>query len=166
MVVWSYPRGGGLSKSGETALDVVAYAAHIAALMGAHIIKVKPPADHIEQQEAKKYYEDQDFSTLESRIAHVIKSAFDGRRIVIFSGGAAKGEEAVVQEIGQIAAGGGFGSIIGRNAFQRPKAEAHALLDKIATFTKKRLPNVPLAPYPAGLRRCSPGLPPLDWPGR
>ncbi len=31
VVVWSYPRGSGLSKEGETAVDVVAYAAQIAA---------------------------------------------------------------------------------------------------------------------------------------
>ena len=131
VVFWSYPRGGGLSKSGETALDVVAYAAHMAALMGAHIIKVKPPADHIEQEAAKPYYETIVSNTLEARITHVIQSAFDGRRIVIFSGGAAKSEDAVLKEIGHIAKGGGFGSIIGRNAFQRSKADAYVLLEKI-----------------------------------
>ena len=40
VVIWSYPRGGDLSKPGETALDVCAYAAHIACLLGGHIIKV------------------------------------------------------------------------------------------------------------------------------
>ncbi|MGN6376420.1 MAG: class I fructose-bisphosphate aldolase, partial [Sphingomonas sp.] len=55
-VIWSYPRGGELSKEGETALDVAAYAAHMAAEIGAHIIKVKLPSDHIEQKEAKKVY--------------------------------------------------------------------------------------------------------------
>src|SRR5438552_11598224 len=38
-VIWSYPRGSQISKEGETALDVVAYAAQIAAQLGAHIIK-------------------------------------------------------------------------------------------------------------------------------
>ena len=57
VVIWSYPRGSGLSKQGETAIDVVAYAAQIAAQLGAHIIKVKLPTDHIEQDAARKIYE-------------------------------------------------------------------------------------------------------------
>lgn len=44
VVVWSYPRGSSLSKEGETAIDVVGYAAQIAAQLGAHIIKVKLPS--------------------------------------------------------------------------------------------------------------------------
>jgi len=129
-VVWAYPRGGGLSKEGETGLDVVAYAAQIAAQMGAHIIKVKPPTAFLEQPEAKKVYEKFDLprATLSDRIRHVVQAAFNGRRIVIFSGGEAKSTEAVLAEVKEIAAGGGFGSIMGRNAFQRPKPEALALL--------------------------------------
>jgi class I fructose-bisphosphate aldolase len=133
VVVWAYPRGGTLSKAGETALDVVAYGAHISALLGAHIIKVKPPSAHIEQPEARPAYEKSgvDYSSLRNRIAHVVQSAFDGRRIVIFSGGASRGDDAVLDEIRSIRDGGGRGSIMGRNTFQRPRAEALALLDKI-----------------------------------
>ena len=131
VVVWSYPRGGGLSKQGETSLDVIAYAAHIAALMGAHIIKVKPPKPQIEQDAARPHYENREWSRLEDRIAHVIQSAFDGRRIVIFSGGEAKGTDAVYEEIAAIARGGGHGSIIGRNAFQRPRKDALAMLEQL-----------------------------------
>lgn len=133
VVVWSYPRGAAISSAGETAVDVVAYAAHIAAQLGAHIIKVKPPTDHIEQDAARKVYEAEgvDVSSLDKRIAHVIQAAFGGRRIVIFSGGAAKGTEAVLEEIGHLHAGGGFGSIIGRNSFQRPKAEGMDLLKQV-----------------------------------
>ena len=135
VVVWSYPRGSGISSAGETAIDVVAYAAQIAAQLGAHIIKVKPPTDHIEQDAARKVYEAEGvpIGTLAERVSHVVQSAFNGRRIVIFSGGAAKGREGVLEEIQGIADGGGFGSIIGRNSFQRPKAEAidllHAVMD-------------------------------------
>ena len=91
VVVWSYPRGAGVSKDGETAIDVVAYAAQIAAQLGAHVIKVKPPTAHIEQAEAKKVYEKEKIpvGTLAERARHVVQSAFNGRRIVIFSGGAA-----------------------------------------------------------------------------
>lgn len=130
-VIWSYPRGGTLSKDGELALDVGAYAAHMAALLGAHIIKVKLPTDHIEQKEAKKVYEGFDASTQAKRVAHVVKSCFNGRRIVVFSGGAAKGADAVYQDARDIRDGGGNGSIIGRNTFQRPRDEALAMLDKI-----------------------------------
>ena len=133
VVVWSYPRGSGISSKGETAIDVVAYAAQIAAQLGAHIIKVKPPTDHIEQDAARKVYEAEgiDVSSLDKRIAHVIQAAFGGRRIVIFSGSAAKGTEAVLEEIRGLHAGGGFGSIIGRNSFQRPKAEGMDLLKQV-----------------------------------
>lgn len=131
VVLWSYPRGGNLSKEGETAVDVTAYAAHLAALLGAHIIKVKPPAAHIEQKEAKEALKGVDLSTLDKRIAHVMQSAFNGRRIVVFSGGAAKGTDAVLDEIRQVAAGGSNGSIIGRNSFQRDKEDALQLLNTI-----------------------------------
>lgn len=139
VVIWSYPRGGDLSKQGETAVDVTAYAAHMAALLGAHIIKVKPPTDFIEQDEAKKIYEscNIDISTLEKRIAHVMTSSFDGRRIVVFSGGASKGIDSLLSDIEQIHSGGANGSIIGRNTFQRPKAEALKLLDQIIDIYKK-----------------------------
>lgn len=139
VVVWSYPRGSGISSQGETAIDVVAYAAQIAAQLGAHVIKVKPPAEHIEQDAARKVYEAENIpiATLEDRIAHVVQSAFGGRRIVIFSGGAAKGTEAVLEEITSIAKGGGFGSIIGRNSFQRPKAEAIEMLNTVQNIYRE-----------------------------
>ena len=133
-VIWSYPRGGQISKEGETALDVVAYAAQIAAQLGAHIIKVKLPTDHLEQAAAKKVYEMQQISikTLAERVRHVVQSAFDGRRIVIFSGGATKEDDnALLEEARAIRDGGGFGSIIGRNSFQRKKADALKLLRTI-----------------------------------
>jgi len=138
VVVWSYPRGGGLSKSGETALDVTAYAAHIAAELGAHIIKVKLPTDALEQAAAKKVYESTEIAraTLTERVSHVIKSTFDGRRVVIFSGGALNPvDDSILDEARAIRDGGGFGSIVGRNAFQRPKESAMKLLgDMMAIY--------------------------------
>ncbi len=133
VVVWSYPRGGNLSKDGETGLDIVAYAAHMAALMGAHIIKVKPPTDHLELGAAETVYKTQgiDASTLPARIAHVMQCAFAGKRIVVFSGGAAKGLDGLYDEVRQLRDGGANGSIIGRNTFQRPREEALAMLDQI-----------------------------------
>jgi class I fructose-bisphosphate aldolase len=132
-IVWSYPRGGKLSKDGELAIDVVAYSAHIACLLGAHIVKVKLPTAHIEQAEAKKAYASVKIDTLADRVRHVVQACFDGKRIVIFSGGATKGTDAVLDEIRAIKDGGGNGSIMGRNAFQRPRAEGTQLLrDAIA----------------------------------
>ena len=134
VVVWSYPRGSSLSKEGETAIDVVAYAAQIAAQLGAHVIKVKLPSAHIEQDAARKVYEKIGIpiATQADRVRHVIQSSFDGRRIVIFSGGAKKDkDEDVFDDARAIRDGGGFGSIIGRNSFQRPKERALTFLETI-----------------------------------
>jgi fructose-bisphosphate aldolase, class I len=133
VVVWSYPRGSALSKEGETAVDVVAYAAQIAAQLGAHIIKVKLPTAHLEQAAAKKVYEAEQvpIKTLAERVRHVVQSSFDGRRIVIFSGGAKSDDKNVFEEARAIRDGGGFGSIIGRNSFQRPKADAIKFLQTV-----------------------------------
>ncbi len=130
VVVWSYPRGSGLGKEGETALDVTAYAAHIAAQLGAHIIKVKLPTAYVEQPAARKVYEKESVpaGTLAERVRHVVQAAFAGRRIVVFSGGAAERDEVVFEQVRAIRDGGGFGSIIGRNSFQRRKPEALAFL--------------------------------------
>jgi class I fructose-bisphosphate aldolase len=134
VVVWSYPRGSDLSKDGETALDVVGYAAHIAAQLGANIIKVKLPTAHLEQAAAREVYEKQQvpIGALPDRVRHVVQCAFAGRRIVIFSGGAANFDDAaLLEEIRGIHAGGGFGSILGRNSFQRPKDKALEMLNAV-----------------------------------
>ena len=132
-VIWSYPRGGTLSKEGETAMDICAYAAHLACLMGAHIVKVKPPTDTLFLDAAKKVYDTQkiDIAELAARISHVVQSCFNGKRIVVFSGGEAKDLEGIFREVRAIRDGGGNGSIIGRNTFQRPRDEALAMLDSI-----------------------------------
>lgn len=137
-VVWSYPRGGKISKDGETALDIVAYAAHMAALMGATIIKVKPPKAMIDLEAAKGAYQKAEvpMDAMSQRIRHVMQAAFDGKRLVVFSGGEAKGTEGLLEEIKQIRDGGGHGSIIGRNSFQRPKPQALELLDTVIRIYK------------------------------
>jgi class I fructose-bisphosphate aldolase len=138
VVVWSYPRGGNISKDGETAIDIVSYAAHMAALVGAHIIKVKPPTPHIELEEAKKVYESENIpiEKLSDRIRHVVQSCFQGRRLVVFSGGTAKDEDSLLKEIKDLYLGGASGSIIGRNSFQRKYDDALSLLNKITTIYK------------------------------
>ncbi len=131
VVIWSYPRGGDLSKPAETAVDICAYAAHMAALLGAHIIKVKPPTNVIGLEAAKKSYENIPTGTLTERIRHVVQACFNGRRIVVFSGGEAKDLDTLYGEIRELRDGGANGSIIGRNTFQRPREEALALLNEI-----------------------------------
>ena len=138
-ILWAYPRGAGLSKDGETAADVTAYAAQIAAQLGAHVIKIKPPKDHVEQAEAKKVFEKYAIptKTLSDRVRHCVQSAFNGKRIVIFSGGEAKGTDELLAEVKEIAKGGAFGSIMGRNAFQRPRPEALKLLGDVMKIFKE-----------------------------
>ncbi|TAK98075.1 MAG: class I fructose-bisphosphate aldolase [Rhodospirillaceae bacterium] len=140
VVVWSYPRGKYVTKDGELGLDVIAYGAHMAALMGAHIIKVKLPSDHLDQAEAKKVYEAHNIprATLTERVAHIVQSCFGGRRIVVFSGGGKKGEDSLFDDAKAIRDGGGNGSIIGRNSFQRPYGDAMTLLGKLIDIYKGR----------------------------
>jgi class I fructose-bisphosphate aldolase len=139
-VIWSYPRGEAITKDGETAIDVAAYAAQIAALLGAHVIKIKLSTDHLMLGEAKKVYESQaiDVATQAARVRHCMQASFNGRRIVVFSGGAKKGEDSVYDDARAIRDGGGNGSIIGRNSFQRPRADALAMLNKLVDIYKGR----------------------------
>lgn len=136
VVIWSYPRGGGMSSMGETALDIVAYGAHMACLLGAHIVKCKLPSAHLENEEAKKIYIQENIprETLQDRVRHVVQCCFNGRRLVIFSGGESKDLSGVYEEAQAIHNGGGHGSIIGRNCFKRPRQEALALLESLITL--------------------------------
>ncbi len=138
VVVWSYPRGSSLSKAGETAIDVEAYAAHIACQLGAHIVKVKLPTDHIEIEKNKEIYEKYKIpiNELSERVSHIVQSAFNGKRIIIFSGGPKADYNQIIDEVKAIKKGGGFGSIIGRNSFQRPKQEALKLLNEVMDIYK------------------------------
>jgi class I fructose-bisphosphate aldolase len=132
VVIWSYARGN-VTKTGETALDIIAYGAHMATLLGAHIIKVKLPTDELELSAAKTVYEKQAIprKTQAERVAHIMQSCFAGRRMVVFSGGEAKTLDDVYRDVQAIHDGGGTGSIMGRNAFQRPRAEALGMLTHI-----------------------------------
>lgn len=140
VVVWSYARGN-MSKEGETAIDTIAYGAHVAALMGAHIIKVKLPTDHLENREAKNEYiaHKVDLSTLSARVHHVVQACFKGRRLVVFSGGISKGLQEVYEDARAIREGGGNGSIIGRNAFRRPREEAMKMLETLIQIYQGKL---------------------------
>jgi len=137
-VIWSYPRGEALDSNGETAIDIAAYAAQIAALLGAHIIKIKLSTDHLSLPAAKKVYEDEkiDIATQAARVKHCMDASFAGRRIVVFSGGSKKGADSVYDDARAIRDGGGNGSIIGRNTFQRSREDALAMLAKLVDIYK------------------------------
>lgn len=134
VILWSYPRGGNLSKAGETAIDICAYAAYMAAVLGAHIIKVKLPTSHLENLAAKKVYQlaKIPISTLSQRVSHIMQSCFNGKRLVVFSGGAAKSVDELLSEVTAVKTGGGSGSIIGRNSFQRPYQDGLNMLEQIS----------------------------------
>ncbi len=141
VVLWSYARGGKVSSpEGETAIDTISYAAHMAALLGAHIIKVKLQTDHLDGKESGKAYKDNniDISTSAARVKDVVNSCFAGKRLVVFSGGSTKGANAVYDDARAIRDGGGNGSIIGRNTFQRPREEALEMLANIVEIYKGR----------------------------
>ncbi len=135
-IIWAYARGG-MPKEDETAVDVIAYSAQIACQLGAHVVKVKPPIARVGRDDTRKHYESIPIEKLSDRIRHVVQSAFNGKRIVIFSGGEAKGTKEVLEEIEQIHAGGGMGSIMGRNAFQRPFDEAVKLLRDVMAIYRR-----------------------------
>ena len=138
-VVWSYPRDGDLTKQGETSLDISAYATHMAALIGAHFIKVKLPSNSFEQDGIEELYKQSgvDFSVLSNRVKHIKQCALNGRRIVIFSGGGKKVSTSVQEDAIAIAKGGGNGSIIGRNSFQREKQDAGNMLQSVINIYRE-----------------------------
>jgi class I fructose-bisphosphate aldolase len=130
-VVWSYPRGEDLPKEAETALDICAYAAHMASLLGAHIVKVKPPSEYIHSVEVRKVLSGIDYSMMRDRISHIVRSCFNGRRMVVFSGGVYADESELLSDIRELCLGGATGSIVGRNVFQRDRDSAMALINDI-----------------------------------
>tara|TARA_Y100000590_G_C15667898_1_gene995141 strand:+ start:430 stop:1335 length:906 start_codon:yes stop_codon:yes gene_type:complete len=136
-VLWSYARGN-MSKKGETAINIISYAAHMACLCGAHIVKVKLPTSFLEEDSTKDVFIKNNIKidTQIDRVKLIKKSCFNGRRIVVFSGGDAKNENELLEEVKAIKAGGGNGSIVGRNCFQRSRNEALELIDKMINIYK------------------------------
>ena len=136
-----YARGSGLipassetaSKDIETAVDVIAYGVQIACLLGAHIVKCKTPKPIVGMKDSIKrgVYKNVSTGTVEDCIRIIMKAGFNGHRIVINSGGEARETGAILEEVRQLSSGGSFGSIVGRNAFQRSHNEAVELLHKI-----------------------------------
>lgn len=141
VIIWSYPRGGNISKKGETSMDIVSYGAHMACLLGAHIVKCKLPTGDIEDEEVKTLYQNHRIlyrhDNRDTPVANVVRSCFAGRRLVIFSGGASKSVEDVLNDTRDIHQNGGHGSIIGRNCFQRPRFEALEMIRQMIEIYKE-----------------------------
>lgn len=134
VVFWVYPRGVGIPDGKETTTDIIAYGATLGANLGGHIIKVKLPTTEgygLASNEKLDIYTNRSLETLADRVEVVVKSAYNGHRIIIHSGGATKSTEEVLSEIQSLKEGGAFGSIMGRNVFQRPTAEAIELLHQV-----------------------------------
>lgn len=134
VIVWSYARGKDLSKDDETAMDVISYSAHMACLANAHIVKVKLPTCYLKDRSLEDSY--QNLNNLTDRVKHIVRSCFEGKRLVIFSGGASKDDNELYEEVHAIKLGGGSGSIIGRNGFQRKKSDALTMFEKILKVYK------------------------------
>jgi fructose-bisphosphate aldolase, class I len=75
------------------------------------IVEVKPRTEQIERDEARKSLERADMA---DRL-RAVQSCFDGRRVVISSGGEAKNDKTILKEVRGIGQGGAFGSIRCRN---------------------------------------------------
>jgi fructose-bisphosphate aldolase, class I len=133
VICWSYPRGANIPKEAETAADITTYAAHLAAQMGAHILYLKLPTERIEHEDTRILYEKHGvkLTTLEDRIRHVLQGAFQGRRIVLFSGGPRGDADIILNEAIAIRNAGANGQMIGRNAFQRSRESALELFEKL-----------------------------------
>lgn len=140
VVIWSYPRGN-MSKAGETSFDMVSYGAHMAALLGAHVIKVKLPTDYLETEGGKEGVKigKIPIATLADRVRYIKQACFNNRRLVVFSGGESKDDNSVLDDARAIHQGGGDGSIMGRNLFQRSKPEALELIKKLVAIYRTAL---------------------------
>jgi len=114
----------------------------MAALLGAHIIKVKLPTAHLEQAAAaEEYVQNQvDISTLQARVRHVVEACFQGRRLVVFFWRGGENSRCTLQSSHGCPSGGGNGllDVIGRNAFRRPLPQSLNLLHNLIKFIDHR----------------------------
>ena len=90
--------------------------------------------------EAKKVYEEQeiDISTQAARVQHCMDSCLQRPADRGVLGRREDGADAVYDNARAIRDGGGNGSIIGRNTFQRPRDEALEMLGKLVEIYKGR----------------------------
>lgn len=128
VIVWSYPRGSAIkTKGGRDSLYAVAYAARVAAEVGADLVKINFPKPG-RSEGAPKPYDEWDLEPLEAA-RHAIESA--QRTPVLISGGEKEDDEAIVEKARQSFEAGATGLIFGRNMFQRKLDDALRLCDRL-----------------------------------
>jgi len=136
LIVWAYPRGAAIeAKGGKDSFYAVDYAARTASELGADVVKVNFP--HPEKRAAVKPAYDAEFSS-QAAIDAVVRSA--NRTLVLVSGGAKAGDEAMLDKARQSMDAGATGLIFGRNVWQRPHDESLRFIDQLKEI---------LAKYPA-----------------
>ena len=109
--------------------------------LGAHVIKVKLPTDYLETEGGKEGVKigKIPIATLADRVRYIKQACFNNRRLVVFSGGESKDDNSVLDDARAIHQGGGDGSIMGRNLFQRSKPEALELIKKLVAIYRTAL---------------------------
>ncbi|WP_340681424.1 fructose-bisphosphate aldolase [Amycolatopsis coloradensis] len=120
LIVWAYPRGAAIeAKGGKDSFYAVDYAARTASELGADVVKVNFP--HPEKRAAVPSSYDEEFTTQQA-IDAVVRSA--NRTLVLVSGGAKLGDEAMLEKAHESMDAGATGLIFGRNVWQREHDES------------------------------------------
>ena len=119
IIMWAYPRGTFVSKTGgKNSLYAVDYAARVACELGADVVKVNYPQM---SDKSPAPYNEMKLNELEAA-TKVVKSA--GKTLVIFSGGSKVTKDQLMDNVRTGMEAGGVGLIFGRNMWQRPMEEA------------------------------------------
>ena len=127
LIVWAYPRGSAIeSKGGKDSFYAVDYAARTASELGADVVKVNFP--HPEKRTGVKAPYEGDFSSQDA-IDAVVRSA--NRTLLLVSGGAKAGDEAMLDKARQSMAAGATGLIFGRNVWQRPLEQSLRFVEQL-----------------------------------
>jgi len=133
LIVWAYPRGSAIeAKGGKDSFYAVDYAARTASELGADVVKVNFP--HPEKRAGVKAPYDAMYSSQQA-IDAVVRSA--NRTLVLVSGGAKAGDEAMLEKARQSMEAGGTGLIFGRNVWQRDYDESLRFVDRLKEILAK-----------------------------
>ncbi|HVQ89699.1 MAG TPA: hypothetical protein VMU51_01565 [Mycobacteriales bacterium] len=133
LIVWAYPRGAAIeAKGGKDSFYAVDYAARTASELGADVVKVNFP--HPEKRTAVKPPYDGEYSS-QTAIDGVVRSA--NRTLVLVSGGAKAGDEAVLEKARESMEAGATGLIFGRNIWQRGHDESLRFVGRLREILAK-----------------------------
>lgn len=133
LIVWAYPRGEAVkTKGGKDSFYAVDYAARVASELGADIVKVNFP--HPEKQSGAPGEYGATFSAQEA-IDAVVRSA--NRTMVLVSGGAKAGDEAMIEKARQSMDAGATGLIFGRNVWQRDHDDSLRFVERLREVLAK-----------------------------